>query len=110
VPLVLVPGSEPFHAAWIERAAGITVRRLEDDVEHALVSGIFDPTLLSELPDLDLDLDSTSRISPRVCRSVRNIGATNRPPCGSRMCPPTSAASREVPPFRSGDVACAPLA
>jgi hypothetical protein len=39
VPLVLAPGSELFHAARIERAAEVTVRRLEDDVEHALATG-----------------------------------------------------------------------
>jgi hypothetical protein len=33
VPIALAPGSEPWHAAWIERAAEVTVRRLEDDVE-----------------------------------------------------------------------------
>jgi hypothetical protein len=48
---VLSPGSEPFHTAWIERASGVTVRRLEHDVEHALASGSFDPALLPELPE-----------------------------------------------------------
>jgi hypothetical protein len=51
VPLMLAAGSEPFHFAWVERAAGVTVRRLEDDVEHALASGSFDPALLPELPE-----------------------------------------------------------
>jgi hypothetical protein len=50
VALVLAPGSEPFHAAWMERAAGVSVRRLEDDVEDALASGAFDPALLPPLP------------------------------------------------------------
>jgi hypothetical protein len=50
VPLVLEPESEPFQPAWIERAAGVTLRRLGDDVEHALASGSFDPALLPELP------------------------------------------------------------
>jgi hypothetical protein len=50
VPLVLAPGSEPFHAAWIARAGEVTVRRLEDDVEHALASGRFDPAALPDLP------------------------------------------------------------
>jgi len=53
VPLFLAPGSEPFHAAWIERTAEVTVRRLEDDVEHALVAGAFDPALLPDLPRLE---------------------------------------------------------
>jgi hypothetical protein len=51
VPLVLEPESEPFHAAWIARAAEVTVRRLEDDVEHALATGAFDPAALPDLPD-----------------------------------------------------------
>ena len=51
VPLMLAAGSEPFHSAWVERAADVTVRRLEDDVEHALASGAFDPALLPELPE-----------------------------------------------------------
>ena len=50
VPLVLADGSEPFHAAWLERAAGVSVRRLADDVDHALASGVFDPALLPDLP------------------------------------------------------------
>jgi hypothetical protein len=64
VPLVLAPGSEPFHAAWIERAAQVTVRRLGDDVEHVLVSGRFDPALLLELPDLT-DLPEGVQIGAR---------------------------------------------
>jgi hypothetical protein len=50
VPLVLAPGSEPFHAAWLAHAVGVTVRRLEDDVDHVLESGAFDPALLPALP------------------------------------------------------------
>jgi hypothetical protein len=34
----------------MERALGVTVRRLEDDVDHALASGAFDPALLPPLP------------------------------------------------------------
>jgi hypothetical protein len=51
VPLPLAPGSEPFHAAWIARAAEVTVRRLEDDVEHALATGALDPARLPDLPE-----------------------------------------------------------
>ncbi len=51
VPLVLAPESELFQFAWIDRAGEVTVRRLEDDVEHALASGAFDPALLPDLPD-----------------------------------------------------------
>jgi hypothetical protein len=48
---MLAAGSERFHSAWVARAAGVTVRRLEDDAEHALASGAFDPALLPELPE-----------------------------------------------------------
>ena len=44
-------GSELFHAAWLERSSGVTVRRLEDDVDHALASGAFDPARLPQLPE-----------------------------------------------------------
>ncbi len=50
VPLVLAEGSEQFHAAWIQRAGAVTVRRLEDDVEAALGSGLLDPASLPDLP------------------------------------------------------------
>jgi hypothetical protein len=50
VALVLAPGSEPFHAAWLARAESVTVRRLEDDVDHALETGAFDPAALPVLP------------------------------------------------------------
>jgi hypothetical protein len=43
VPLLVLEGSVPWHAAWVTRAQGITVRRLEDDVERAIVSGVLDP-------------------------------------------------------------------
>jgi hypothetical protein len=52
LPLVLAEGAERFHAAWIARAGEVTVRRLEDDVEHALATGTFDPSQLPALPDL----------------------------------------------------------
>jgi hypothetical protein len=52
VPLGRAEGSELFHAAWIARAAAVTVRRLEDDVEYALGAGSFDPSRLPALPDL----------------------------------------------------------
>jgi hypothetical protein len=52
VPLVLTEGSEPFHTGWIARAGEVTVRRLEDDVEHALALGALDPPELPEPSDL----------------------------------------------------------
>ena len=53
LPLFLAPGSEPFHAAWIERAAEVTGRRLEDDVARAFATGAFDPVVLPDLPEVD---------------------------------------------------------
>jgi hypothetical protein len=50
VAVVLAPGSRPFHAAWVERAAAVTVRRLEDDADLAVETGAFDPARLPALP------------------------------------------------------------
>ncbi len=50
VPLVLASGSAPFHAAWLARAESVTARRLEDDVDHAIEAGAFDPARLPALP------------------------------------------------------------
>jgi hypothetical protein len=38
VPVLRVEGSHCWHAAWVERARRVSVRRLEDDVERALVA------------------------------------------------------------------------
>ena len=74
VPLVLVPGSEPFHAAWIERTAEVTVRRLEDDVEHALATGTLDPTRLPDLPEAGL-CDRDDFVDPLDLPEGVQIGA-----------------------------------
>ncbi len=53
VTLVIATGSEPWQAAWIERVGRVSVRRLEDDVEHALAAhngGSLDPGALPPLP------------------------------------------------------------
>jgi hypothetical protein len=50
VPLVLAPGSAPFHPAWLARAESVTARRLGDDVDHAIETGAFDPARLPALP------------------------------------------------------------
>jgi hypothetical protein len=50
VAVVLAPGSRAFHAGWVDRAAAVTLRRLEDDVDHALETGALDPALLPALP------------------------------------------------------------
>jgi len=48
VPILELEHSQPWRAAWVAHAAAISVRRLEEDVEHALVTGRLDPTSLSE--------------------------------------------------------------
>jgi hypothetical protein len=74
---VLAPGSEePFHAGWIERATEVTVRRLEDDVEHALASGRFDP---SALPDLPAELPEGVQIGAEDMGREETIWVANVP-------------------------------
>lgn len=52
VGLFALEASRPWHGAWLERARLITLRRLEDDVEHALAGGDLDPAVLPSLPSL----------------------------------------------------------
>ena len=79
VPLALAEGSEPFHAAWLERAAGVTLRRLEDDVDHALAAGRFDPAALPERPAFpnlldDTELDDAPALPEGVQIGARPMG------------------------------------
>lgn len=50
VALVLAEGSCRWVPAWIARAARVSLRRLEDDVDHALATGNLDPAALPALP------------------------------------------------------------
>jgi hypothetical protein len=50
VELAVQERSTPWLQAWIDRARGVTVRRLEDDVELATATGELDPALLPALP------------------------------------------------------------
>jgi hypothetical protein len=76
VPLVLAEGAEPFHAAWIARAAEVTVRRLEDDVEHALATGSFDPVRLPDLPRFDSGSTNPADLAdPAGCPAGVQTGA-----------------------------------
>jgi hypothetical protein len=43
VPLLLLDESLPHRTAWIERAARISLRRLEDEVDFALAHGVLEP-------------------------------------------------------------------
>lgn len=70
VPLVLARGSFKWHAGWIDRAEQVTVRRLEDDVEHALASGALDPALLPALPEgVQIGAEHTGREETEVWRA-----------------------------------------
>jgi hypothetical protein len=69
VPLAPAEGCEPLHAAWIARAGEVTVRRLGEDVEHALAARDFDPGRLPALPDLGVPADRTA------CPAGVQIGA-----------------------------------
>jgi hypothetical protein len=48
VPILALEQSQPWRAAWVTHAAAVTVRRLEDDVERATVTGQLDPSSHSE--------------------------------------------------------------
>ena len=52
VAVVIAPDGGAFAAAWIERAARVSVRRLADDVEDALEHCDLDPARLPALPEL----------------------------------------------------------
>ena len=92
-PLVLAAASEPFHSAWIERAADVTVRRLEDDVEHALASGGSIHRSCPRLPETFVDRASRPLTLPEgVQIGAEHTGAEGRM-SGSRTCPRMSAAS-----------------
>jgi hypothetical protein len=49
-PLLVLERSLPWHGAWIERAGHVTVRRLENDVDHAVATDQLDPSSLPALP------------------------------------------------------------
>ena len=53
VPLLVLESSTPWHAAWVARAQGVTVRRLEDDADRAIVSGVLDPDAQDGAPGDD---------------------------------------------------------
>src|SRR5439155_27273203 len=48
VPILALEHSQPWRAAGVAHAAGVSVRRLEEDVERALVTGPLDPGSLAE--------------------------------------------------------------
>jgi len=48
IPVLALEHAEPWRLAWVAHAEGVSVRRLEEDVERALVTGRLDPGSLSE--------------------------------------------------------------
>jgi hypothetical protein len=48
VRIAVLDASTPFHAAWVEHAGTVSVRRLEEDVERALALGSFDPQVSAD--------------------------------------------------------------
>ncbi|MBW2274275.1 MAG: HNH endonuclease [Deltaproteobacteria bacterium] len=45
LPLFELERAEPHQDAWLEHAGAVTVRRLRDDVDHALAFDVLDPVL-----------------------------------------------------------------
>ncbi len=43
VPLLALEHAFPWRAAWVAHAQRVSVRRLEDDVDRAIASGVLDP-------------------------------------------------------------------
>lgn len=64
--VVVVPHSLPWHDAWVQRAARVTLRRLEDDLAHAVETDDFDPRTLPVVPEglQNGAAPAESRISP----------------------------------------------
>jgi hypothetical protein len=48
VPVLALEHAQPWRAAWVAHPAAVSVRRLEEDVERAIVTGRLDPRSLSE--------------------------------------------------------------
>ena len=64
VPLVFLEGAEPWRAAWVARAERTTVRRLEDDVDRAIVSRVYDPGALGRCEDPQTGAQTGDERSP----------------------------------------------
>ncbi|MEN8185186.1 MAG: DEAD/DEAH box helicase, partial [Myxococcota bacterium] len=51
VPLLLLDEAEPHGAAWVARARRVSVRRLEDEIDHAIATGELAPPPLDPLAE-----------------------------------------------------------
>ena len=76
VAVVSAPDGGAFAAAWIERAARVSVRRLADDVEDALERGDLDPARLPALPELGV---GAPEAWGREARSPEGVQTRARP-------------------------------
>ena len=82
IPVLALEQAEPWRAAWVAHAEAISVRRLEEDVDRALVTGELDPGSLSA--------DVQTGAHPTVEKSERSAsGARPGPPPSSSRLPPT---------------------
>jgi hypothetical protein len=69
VPLLLEPGAARHRDAWVEHAERVSVRRLGDEVERALVLGEFAPPPLdSSAAALDPDADPAGLQTSAIAR------------------------------------------
>jgi len=55
VAIATAEGAAPWGPAWLARASEVSVRRLEEDVDHALATGDLDPAALPALPTSPTD-------------------------------------------------------
>jgi hypothetical protein len=62
VPLLLLEDAAPHRDAWVAHAARVSVRRLEDDVDEALATGVYTPPVLD--PDKAAEPQTGARPKP----------------------------------------------
>ena len=74
IPVLALEHAERWRAAWVAHAEAISVRRLEEDVERALVTGDLDPGSLSD--NLQTGAHPTVENSEGQCLGSRNGTAT----------------------------------
>jgi len=65
IPVLVLEHAEPWRLAWVAHAETVSVRRLEEDVERALVTGRLDPRSLSE--DVQTGAHPTAEKSEDEC-------------------------------------------
>jgi hypothetical protein len=76
VPLLLLDEAEPHREAWVARAGRVSVRRLEDDVGHALTTGVLQPPPVDTArrePQTGACPTSTARPAPLWISAPRDV-------------------------------------